>query len=134
MIVLFDSGSLAILTKYFGSDNVFVKLFTNDIELVDTLTASSFTEAAGGGYTAKTVLSAAITKSVVGGIAQAAFAQQVFEFTGALTGNPSVYGYYVVNESGTLIFADKSSGPYTPSADGVYVVTPVFQLSKGTPA
>lgn len=133
-IMLTDSGATAVLTEYFGSTTLTVKLFTNDAVISDALVSTDFTEAAGGGYAAKTVAAGASAVSTVGGIVQAAVPQQVYEFTGPLTGNPSVYGYYVVDPSGTLVFADKAAGAYTPSSSGdIYAVTPTFQLSKGTP-
>lgn len=140
-IVLSDAGAIQILTKYFkniaptNGNNYTLKLFTNNnITPVDSDTASTYTEADGGGYAAKTLTAASFTISTSAGIAQAAYAQQTFTFTGALTANATIYGYYVVDDDGALIYAEKASSSFTPTNNGdQYLITPVFQLSKGTP-
>ena len=77
--------------------------------------------------------------SVVGtapnAIAQAAYTQVSFNFTGALTTNGSVYGYYVTNTAGQVIFAERATAPYIPANNGdALLLTPIFKLSSGTPS
>lgn len=136
-IKLSDQGAVAQLNKYFknispvGGNSFKLKLFTNDVDIDDTtLTASSFTEASGGGYEDIELTAADFTVSVVGGIAQAATPLQSFTFTGP--GAP-VYGYYVVDADGVYIFSDKPGDPYTPTVNGLFAVNVTYQLSKGTP-
>lgn len=139
-IKLSDQGAVAKLNKYFknispvGGNSFKLKLFTNDVDIDDTtLTASSFTEASGGGYEDIELTAADFTVSVVEGIAQAATPLQSFTFTGTLTGGVQVYGYYVVDADGVYIFADKPGDPYTPTVNGLFAVNVTYQLSKGTP-
>ena len=134
-IVLADVGAAKILTQYFitSAANLTLKLFATNVTPADTDTAGTYTEASGGGYVAKTLSAASWTESNVAGIEQVAYASQVFTFTGALTTNPTIYGYYVVDAGGVLIYAEAATA-FTPANNGdAYTVPPKFQLSKGTP-
>jgi hypothetical protein len=140
-LVQLDAGARQIIKSYFkkvqpsGGNNLTLKLFCNNLTPVDTNVAGDFTEASGGGYSPITLLAANWTDSEVGGISQAAYAQQTFGFTGALTTNPTIYGAYIVDADGVAIFAERApGGVFTPANNGdTYKVTPVWQLSNGTP-
>lgn len=139
-LILTDVGAEIILKSYFKKSNavngtdLLLKLFSNDFTPTDTSTQASFVESAGGGYAHKTLNAASWTVSTVNNIAQAAYAQQIYAFTGPLTTNPNVYGYYILDADDALIYAERASFYYVPEANGGYAVTPVFQLSKGTPS
>lgn len=129
-----DDGALEILEAYFKGRNLELRLFTNDMIPADDDVVGDYVEAAGGGYSAKPLTGANWTGAVVGGIAQVAYADQVYEFTDPLTGPAAVYGYAVVNPAtGKVVYAERGAAPYTPVAGGVYLVKPVYKLSKGTP-
>jgi hypothetical protein len=140
-LVLADVGAVMLLKAAFqnvwpaGGKNLTLKLFATDVTPADTSTAGSFTEAAGGGYAAITLTNGTgWVESQVGGIEQVAYAQQTFTFTGPLTTNPAIYGYYVVDADGVLVYAEKAGATFTPANNGdTYKVTPIVQLSKGTP-
>jgi hypothetical protein len=139
-IVLTDLGAAAIMKAYFnnawpaGGKNLTMRLFVNNYTPLDTSTAGNFTEASGGGYVAKTLTNGSWAESNVAGIEQAAYASQTWTFTGALTTNPTVYGYYVTDSDGVAIYAEAQAS-FTPANNGDQIVTPVaFQMSKGTPA
>lgn len=139
-MVLMDSGATQIASSYFkktnpaAGNNLTLKLFVNDVTPADDDVVGDYTEAAGGGYAAKTLTASSFTVSTVGGIVQAAYAQQDFVFSGALATNPSIYGVYIVDDDGVLICAERAAASYTPTAAGhMYAVTPVIQISKGTP-
>jgi len=144
-LVFEDEGAVQMLKAYFqdvwpaGGINLTLKLFATNVtpSATGADTAAAFTEAAGGGYAAITLTNGAgnWTQSAVGGIEQVAYAQQTFTFTGALTTNATIYGYYVVDADGELIWAEKAGSTFTPANNGdTYKVTPIFQLSHGTPA
>jgi hypothetical protein len=63
-------------------------------------------------------------------------AEQTFTFSGALTTNLTVYGYYFVKQSdGAIIASKKLDTPYTPaSGGGTLKFTPRIQAGNGTPA
>ena len=140
MLVLADAGAASLIKAYFnntwpaGGKSLTLKLFATNVTPTDASTAGSFTEAAGGGYAAKTLTNGSWTESNVGGIEQVAYAAQTFTFTGALTANPTIYGYYVVDADGVLVYAEAQAS-FTPANNGDNItITPTFQASKGTPA
>lgn len=139
-LIVPDVGVAAFLAARFNnswptSKDLTIRLFTNNITPADGDTTSSYTEAAGGGYSGKVLTCGSWSISVVGYIVQAAYAQQVFTFTGPLTGNATVYGYYVTDGDNVLQWAERMESPATPVSNGNHIdVTPIFQASKGTPA
>lgn len=140
-LVLADVGADEILDTYFnnrrpaGGNNLTLKLFVTDVTPADTSVAGDFTEATGGGYSAKTLTNGSWTVSSANDPSDAVYAEQTFTFTGALTTNGTIYGYYVVDADGVLIWAEKFSTTFTPANNGDQLkLTPKFQLSKGTPS
>ena len=137
-----DQGCTQVWKAYFnnvwaaGGKNLTLKLFVNNVTPSSTGadTAATFTEATGGGYAALTLTNGSWTVSTNAGIVQAAYAQQQFLFTGPLTTNPTIYGYFVVDADGNLVFAERAAATFTPAANGDYYdVTPIVQISHGTP-
>lgn len=135
-----DVGAEAALKIQFnnvratGGNNLTLKLFTSDTTPADTDTAATYTEATGGGYVSKTLTMGSWTVNITGGIAQAAYAEQTWTFTGALTGNPTIYGYYVVDADNVLLCSERLGASFTPATNGdILRVTPVYKRSKGTP-
>jgi hypothetical protein len=130
-----DAGAIKILDKFFNTgNNLTLKLFTNDYTPVEGTVVGDLTEAAGADYAAKTLTAGSWTCSSVGGIATAVYAEQTWTFTGALTGPQTVYGYYVIDSTGALIFLQRVDSPATPALNGdKIVITPTYLLSKGTP-
>ena len=141
-----DVGAVAFLAARFNNSwpankDLTLKLFVNNVTPNDTDTAGTYTEAAGGGYVAKTLTAGSWTCSTISNIAQAAYAAQTFTFTGQLTTNQTVYGWFVVDGNGVVQFSDllrngsDVSYTYSPQNNGdTLTMTPVYQLSKGTPA
>ena len=135
-----DIGAEAALKIQFnnvratGGNNLTLKLFTSDTTPADTDTQATYTEATGGGYASKALAMGSWTVSIVSNIAQAAYAEQTWTFTGALTGNPTIYGYYVVDGDNVLLCAERLGASFTPTTNGdILRVTPVYKRSKGTP-
>jgi hypothetical protein len=62
--------------------------------------------------------------------------EQTFTFTGALTGNATVYGYYLITQDLNYVRAAKRlDTTYQPgSGGGTLKVTPRVQAGNGTPA
>jgi hypothetical protein len=139
-MVLTDEGAAAFLEAVFndqraaGGDDLTLRLFTNNHDPADTDIAADYTEATGGGYSARTLNMGSWTVSVESGIAQALYAVQSFVFTGPLAGNPGIWGTFITDADGTLILAQKRALAFTPQNDGDHLdVTPKIQMSKGTP-
>lgn len=145
--VLADVGADSILKRFFNgtmpsnsltlaaAGNFQLRLFANDYTPVQTSTAASFTQAAGGGYAAKELSYGSFTVTVGNDPSDATYAIQTWTFTGALTTNPTIYGWYLVDSDGVLVTAERLGASNTPAVNGDNAsVTFLFQLSSGTPA
>lgn len=140
-LTLADVGADIILKAYFnnswavGGKNLTIKLYATNVTPADTDTAGSYTVATGGGYADKTLTNGSWTVTVANDPSDAVYAEQVWTFTGALTTNPIIYGYYILDADGVLVWAEKFGTSFTPANNGDQVkVTPKFQTSKGTPS
>lgn len=140
-LVLADIGADEFLKVYFNNDrpaggnNLTLKLFATNVTPADTDTAGTYTEANGGGYSSKTLTNGSWTVSTGNDPSDAVYAEQTFTFTGPLTTNTTIYGYFVVDADGTLVWAEKFATSFTPTNNGDQLkLTPKFQLSKGTPS
>ena len=87
----------------------------------ETDTAATYTEAAGGGYASKTLAGA--NWSITGGNPSvASYAAQTTTFTGPLTTNPTIYGYFVTRlTTGDLVLSETFAN-FTPAAAGDNIV------------
>jgi hypothetical protein len=141
-ICLTDLGADQILKAYFNntwpaSKDLKLHLYSNNFSGTDTSLTASFTEVTGGGYAAITLTSGSWTVTPANDPSDAVYAQQTFTFTGAIGGSGTVYGYFVDDNQGggALIFSEMLGTPFTPANNGDQVlITPKFQMSKGTPA
>lgn len=139
-LILADVGADTILRAFFnntwpsGGKNLTIKLYTNDYTPVDTSTSGSFTEASGGGYVSKTLINGNWTVNTANDPSDAVYEQLSWVFTGQLSGGATIYGYFVVDADGVLVWAERISSSFTPSNNGdTLLITPRFQMSKGTP-
>jgi hypothetical protein len=136
-----NAGIAQMMQAYFNNSfaankNLTLKLFCNNVTPLDTDTTATYTEASGSGYAAVTLLNGSWVVSQVGGIEQSAYALQTFTFTGPLTTNPTIYGYYIIDNavSPNVITAQLLNAPSTPVNNGdILKVTPLIQGSHGTP-
>lgn len=98
-----------LVNKVSVTENLVYRLFTNNITPAHTDTAGTYTEAVGGGYASKTLTGA--TWGMSGGAPEvAAYPLQTWTFTGPLTTNFTIYGYYVTRVStGDLVYAEAFS-------------------------
>lgn len=138
-LVLTDLGAdqllkiLFINTRATGGNNLTLRLFANDVTPAQT--GITYTEAAGGGYTAQTLtMGSTWVVTPANDPSDAIYAQQTFTFTGALTTNPTIYGYYVTDADGVVLWAERFTTSFTPTTNGDNIkITPKFQMSSGTP-
>lgn len=109
--------ALSLLVNKTAPEDLVYRLFATNVTPSETDTAATFTEATGGGYAAITLTGANWT--VTGGApTTASYAQQTYTFTGALTTNATVYGYFVTQAtSGTLVLAETFTS-FTPATNG----------------
>lgn len=99
------------------------RLYTNNYTPDGAMTAGSFDElAAGYGYVGDTPGFPAAT--LVGSDAQVVGASMTWTFTGVPT-VPTIYGYYVTEPGGAVVYAERAPAPFTITAAGqTYTVTP----------
>jgi hypothetical protein len=93
------------------------RLFATNVTPAETDTAGSYTEAAGGGYASKTLTGASWTVTN-GAPTDASYAQQTWTFTGALTTNSTVYGYYVTRVTDADLVLAETFTSFTPANNG----------------
>jgi hypothetical protein len=93
------------------------RLFATNVTPAETDTASSYTEAAGGSYASKTLTGASWTITN-GAPTSAAYAQQTWTFTGALTTNATVYGYYVTRVTDADLVLAETFTSFVPANNG----------------
>lgn len=107
----------AFLNNTAATDPI-IKLFATNVTPAETDTAGTYTEAAGGGYSTKAALTGSSWTFTAGAPSHGDFAQQTYTFTGALTTNPTIFGYFMVaNTSGTLLWAEAFTS-FTPANNG----------------
>ncbi len=140
-LILSDLGAGELLRRALNNDfpvggqDLTLHLYINDHTPQDTDTAATYSEASGGGYAAKPLTTGDWSIYNDAGIMAAAFAQQIFEFTGPLDLDATIYGYFVTDSAGTLLWAERAPAVFTPAVLGdIMRVTPEIQLSKGTPS
>jgi hypothetical protein len=106
-----------LVNKVTVTEDLKYKLFATNVTPAETDTAASYTAAVGGGYADITMVGANWT--VTGGApSSAAYAQQTWTFTGALTTNGTIFGYYAVRATtGDLVLAETFTS-FTPTASG----------------
>lgn len=135
-----DAGADAFLNRMLknvfpaGGANQTLKLFVNNVTPADADVANTYTEASGGNYANVALATSNWTVGTAGGIKEASQNAVTWTFNGALTTNPTIYGYYVIDADGVLLWSEKFSNTFTPANNGDQLsVTPKFQASKGTP-
>lgn len=97
--------------------NLELRLFVNNLTLLDTTVLADFTQMSTHGYAAKTLTGGSWSVSTVSGKGEASYAQQTFSFTAAAA--VDVYGYYIVDTgTGKVIQAERFSTPQSVSLSG----------------
>ncbi len=137
-LVLTDVGADAILEAYFndtwpaGGINLTLRLFVTDV--TPSQSGDTLIEATGGGYAAIELTNGSWVITPANDPSDAIYAQQTFTFTGALTTNTTVYGYYITDADDVVIYAEAIT-PFSPVSSGDNIkITPKFEMSSGTPA
>ena len=126
----------AALDEIYLYGSMYLKLFCNNYTPDQDMEPGDFTEASGGGYAHKSVESADdFTQEYDNTPPDIIMAEQTFTFTGVLTTNQTVYGWFLISEDLSLIVAAKKlDSTYTPaSGGGTLKFTPRIQAGNGTP-
>ena len=94
-----------------------LKLFATNVTPAETDTTGSYTEATGGGYASKALTGASWTVTE-GAPSDGTAAQQTWTFTGPLTTNPTVFGYFVIQTTSTILMWAEAFTSFTPANNG----------------
>lgn len=131
-LVVPDEGErrlLEYIVNKAAPTNLVLRLYINSVDLsTESFTTSSFTEANASGYAAVTLTGANWTVSTSSGVSTAVYNTSInFSFNVG----QSVYGYYVTNTSGQIMWAEQFPGaPFSlPSGGGEISVRPQVQLN-----
>ncbi len=130
-IVVPSAFEVLVLDWILKNENLSLRLYSNNYIPVEGSTLASFTEVTGGGYAAKTLAAGGWT-TTAGDPSFGTYAQQTFTFTGATGGPGTIYGYYIVDTSNVVRWAERFPGsvvPYTPVANSSIRITPRFEAS-----
>ena len=136
-LILTDVGADEFLKIVFNNDRAtannhfHLRLFVNNVNPAQT--GISYTEATGGNYAAMQLDMGSWTVTPANDPSDAVYVQQTITFTGPLTTNLTIYGYYVTDGDGVVLWAERFTTSFTPADNGDNIkITPKFQLSSGT--
>lgn len=132
-LVVANAQELEVLAWYLQTEDLFLRLYTNNVTPNETSTAASFNNvvAGGSGYVPKT-LDKTLWLLTAGDPSYGEYPEQVFGFAGAIDIPGTIYGYYVVNAAGTLRWAERFPGanvPFSPINGSTIKFTPRFACS-----
>lgn len=130
-LVVPNVGEVENLELYLKSEDLFLRLYSNNVTPGESDTAATYTQVAGGGYAQKT-LTAASWVITSGNPSFGSYAAQDFTFTGVTSAPGTIYGYYVVDAGGILRFAERFPAgvvPFSPILNSLIRVTPRFEAS-----
>lgn len=120
MLVVPNQGEALLLEAAVGKTPATawtLRLFTNNHLPASGDTEADYIEAADGGYAA-IALNAANWTTTPGTPTVAVQPQQTFTFTGALMGGAAIYGYYITNAAGALVYAERLASAFLPTNPG----------------
>lgn len=127
-LVVPDASELRLLEAMLKTDAKTLHLFTNDLTPSAANTVTSYVEMSGLGYAAKPLSGEGWTANTLSGEAVGSHAQQTWTFG---NGTPiAVYGYYVTDSSGELLWAERfNAAPKTVQYAGDQIsITPRLTL------
>lgn len=130
-IVVPNAFEVLVLNWILKTENLSLRLYSNNYTPVEGSTLAAFTEVIGGGYAAKTLIAANWTNTA-GDPSFGLYAQQTFSFTGPTSAPSTIYGYYVVDAANVVRWAERFPGanvPFTPVAGSSIRITPRFEAA-----
>jgi hypothetical protein len=130
-LVVPDVGEVKLLSYMLNKlapGNDVLRLFTNNLTPSSTTVIGDITQATGGGYSAITMTSASWSVATVAGVTTASYPEVTFSFTTSAT----VYGYYVTNIAGDLLWLERfTAAPFQlPNSGGQILITSQISLNS----
>jgi hypothetical protein len=130
-LVIANATETSILAWFLTTEDLFLRLYSNNVTPSETDTAATFTQVSGGGYAAITLDKDDWTNTP-GDPNFSTQAQKTFSFSGPTSAPSTIYGYYVVNLAGVLQWAERFPGanvPLTPINGSSIKITPRMECS-----
>lgn len=109
--------------------NTILHLYSNNLTPSSTTVIGDVTEVASGGYAAITLTSTSWTVATSGGgVSTASYPEQTFNITTSAT----VYGYYITNLAGDLLWLERfTAAPFQlPGSGGQVLITSQLSLNS----
>lgn len=117
-LVVPDVGEIVLLQyllKMTTPTDPVLHLYNNDVTPSESTILSNLTEPSGStGYAAVTLPGTSWTTTQVAGVTTGVFSERTFTFTTGV----SIYGYYVTNTAGALLWAERFGGAPFALPDG----------------
>ena len=133
MALVIPNGQEEKLLDLILNQTISLKLYSNNRTPANTDVAADYTEVSGGGYAAISLTFANWT-STAGSPTEATYAtHQSFTFTGASASPTTVYGYYMLDDDGLLLLAERfptSAVPFIPKAGALIRIRPTITLAS----
>ena len=130
MTLIVPNAELVRIITALVNQTLHLKLYSNNITPSATSAAVDFTEVVGGGYS-EAVLS--FSSWSFDSIGTATYVAEDFHFTGATNAPGTIYGYYIVDGSGNLTWAERFPDavvPFTPTSGSFIRITPQIVASE----
>src|SRR6185436_18406624 len=127
-IIVPNVGEVAIAARILDQALV-LKLYSNDVVPTEEMSLPSFIEVTGGGYVA---INLEYANWVISSLGVALYPAHNFQFTGPTTGPGTIFGYYVVNPTGVVLWAERfptSAVPFIPITGSLIRITPRIQVA-----
>jgi hypothetical protein len=114
-----EAVALSYLTgKTTTTEALKLRLYVNNVTPSEADVVGTYTSAAGGGYADISIPRGDWTVTP-GAPTSASITARVWTFSGALTGNATIYGYILIRDTtGDLVVAENFSTPFTPASNG----------------
>ena len=109
--------------------NTILHLYSNNLTPSSTTVVGDVTEVTSGGYAAITLTSSSWSVATSGGgVTTASYAEQTFNITTSAT----VYGYYITNVAGDLLWLERfTAAPFQlPGSGGQVLITSQVSLNS----
>lgn len=129
-VVASEDGLIAFLDFILAGDTFTMFLFQNNYTPLETSVAADFADATFSGYSGGQDIVGWDPASIIGGKAQSAATPLQWTHNGGGTAN-TIYGYYVLNTAGDLVWAERAATSFVMTAAGqTYEVFPVLTVDN----
>lgn len=122
-----ETKLLEWILKSTGTDTV-LKLYSNDYTPVAASTNGSFTEATFTGYVEKDIARTDWASATTNGSGKAEITSP--DLSWSATSSQTVYGYFVQDASGNLLFAERFSSARALESGDTLTISPKFTLTS----